>query len=322
MWLNVCKCHPKQQDVAVPGNLIKAWRNVEESCNPINGPNSWRKNMWAEGGGGVVCRECWKVEPRNKHLSLCLQPCQGKEFFDHWHEYAVHPISLWVPQSSSSSLPLFWFHAHKQPLDYNLAFHVGFSNRREYADQSTWTSGPFGKGCPFCIWMHVCSGLYISQFIHPRGGRGAHSPSSHRACTQFCSSPLCLHLPQQWLRTKFHEAAIALQPWVHLIEKRALGPPLVLLCRSLPRTYLPFQKSGLCYWYSSHIPIPCRFLADVFIYVSNHVQTSQTRNNAFREWGGSWDESGKGSVSSRIGEGDQPLPGWVGLWNGCLDKFP
>lgn len=80
-----------------------------------------------EQGRGAVCRERWKVEPRNKHLSLCLQPCQGKElFFDHWHKYAVHPISLWMPQSSSNSLPLFWFHAHKQPLDYNLAFHVDF----------------------------------------------------------------------------------------------------------------------------------------------------------------------------------------------------
>lgn len=321
MWLNVCKCHPKQQDVAVPGNLIKAWRNVEESCNPINGPNSWRKNMWAEGGRGVVCRECWKVEPRNKHLSLCLQPCQGKEFFDHWHEYAVHPISLWVPQSSSSSLPLFWFHAHKQPLDYNMASHVGFSNRREYADQSTWTSGPFGKGCPFCIWMHVCSGLYISQFIHPRGGRGAHSPSSHRACTQFRSSLFAP--PSAGAEDKVSRGSHSPPALSPSYREKFLGPTVVAVVQVFPPDLVSFSEIWPLLLVHSHSSIPCRFLADVFIYVSNHVQTSRISNNAFREWGGSWDESGKGSVSSRIGEGgDQPLPGWVGLWNGCLDKFP
>lgn len=42
------------------------------------------------------------------------------------HKHAVHPISPRMPQDSSSSLPLFWFHAHKQPPDYNLASHVDF----------------------------------------------------------------------------------------------------------------------------------------------------------------------------------------------------
>lgn len=42
------------------------------------------------------------------------------------HKHAVHPISPWMPQNSSRSLPLFRFHAHKQPPDYNLASHVDF----------------------------------------------------------------------------------------------------------------------------------------------------------------------------------------------------
>lgn len=125
MWLNVCKCHPKKQDAAVPGNVIRAWRNVEESCNRIDGLNSWRKNMWAEGGG-------WSAGSAGKGsqgTNIChyvSRLVEGESFFDHRHKYAVHPISLWMPQSSSNSLPLFSFHAHKQPLDYNLAFHVDF----------------------------------------------------------------------------------------------------------------------------------------------------------------------------------------------------
>lgn len=126
MWLSACKCHPKKQDVAVPGNVIRAWRNVEESCNQINGLNSWRKNMWAEGEG-------WSAGSAGKGsqgTNIChyvSRPVEGEScFFDHRHKYAVHPISLWMPQSSSNSLPLFSFHARKQPLDYNLAFHVDF----------------------------------------------------------------------------------------------------------------------------------------------------------------------------------------------------
>lgn len=125
MWIHVCKCHPKKQDVAAPGNLIKAWRNVEESCNIINGLNSWRKNMWAEGGWSVG-----SAEKQSQGTNIChygSSPVKGKScFLTVRHKYAIHPLSLWMPQSSSNSPALFWFHAHKQPLDYNLASHVEF----------------------------------------------------------------------------------------------------------------------------------------------------------------------------------------------------
>lgn len=120
MWLNVCKCHPKKQDVAVPGNLIKAWRNVEESCNLINGINSWRKNMWAEGGWSVGSAEKWSQGTNICHY--VSSPVKGKSCFltiDTNMQFTLYPYGC-------HRAPLFWFHAHKQPLDYNLAFHVDF----------------------------------------------------------------------------------------------------------------------------------------------------------------------------------------------------
>lgn len=122
---NVCKCHPKKQDAAEPGTLIKAWRNVKESCNLINGLNSWSKSMGRGGGRSVGSAEEWS---QGANICRCVSsPVKGKGcVLIVRHEHAVHPISPWMPQNSSNSLPLFWFHAHKQPPDYNLASHVDF----------------------------------------------------------------------------------------------------------------------------------------------------------------------------------------------------
>lgn len=148
-----------------------------------------------KGEGRVVCREYWKLEPRNKHLSLCLQPCRGKEFFDHWHKYAVHPISLWMPQSSSSSLPLFWFHAHKQPLDYNLAFYVDFPTGENTLTSQHEHLVHLARGVLF-VYECICVLVYTSvSSCTPGAAEVLILPALTEPARS--SVPFCLHLPQQ-----------------------------------------------------------------------------------------------------------------------------
>lgn len=75
----------------------------------------------------VVCRERWETEAKEQTFVMTsLVLSRGSCFLTIRYRHAVHPLSLWMPQSSSHPLPLFWFHAHRQPLDYNLALHVDF----------------------------------------------------------------------------------------------------------------------------------------------------------------------------------------------------
>ena len=76
--------------------------------------------------------------------------------------------------------------------------------------------------------VHWCSGLYISQFIHPGGCGGAHSPSS---CETACEVlfPFACILPWHELRTKYHKSATA-------------SPGLSPSCSDL---HLPCRRKGL-----------------------------------------------------------------------------
>lgn len=124
--INVCKCHPEKQDAAEPGNRTKAWRNVKESCNLINGLNSWSKNLGVGGGWSVGRTEEW-----SQGANIChdvSSPVKGKGcfFFDRQTQARSPP---YIPTDATELiqlLPLFWFQAHKQPPDYNLASHVDF----------------------------------------------------------------------------------------------------------------------------------------------------------------------------------------------------
>ena len=97
--------------------------------------------------------------------------------------------------------------------------------------------------------LHWCSGLYISQFIHPGGCRGAHSSSS---CETACKVlfPFACTLPWHELRTKYHKSATAfpgLSPScsdLHLPCRRKglLDPQLKLLLSLSSGLSLPFKS--------------------------------------------------------------------------------
>lgn len=205
MWINVCKCHPKKQDAAAPGNLIKAWWNVEQSCNLINGLNSWKRNMWAE-EGSVGSAEKW-----SQGTNIChdvSSPVKGKScFLTIWHKYAVHSISLWMPQSSSNSLPLFWFHAHKQPLDYNLAFHVDFPTGENTLTSQHEHLVSLARSVLF-VYEHIA---LVFWFIH----QSVHTPWGLRRCSFSkllwdCLRgpvPLCLHPALAWAEDKVSQVS-------------------------------------------------------------------------------------------------------------------
>lgn len=103
-----------------------------------------------------------KVEPRNKHLMLVYQPCQGKELFSDHLTQICSP--LYIPMDATgSSIPSLcsWFHALKQPLDYNLAFHVDFptgenalTSQHEHLVSLAGASSLYMENA-----LHWCSGL-------------------------------------------------------------------------------------------------------------------------------------------------------------------
>ena len=93
--------------------------------------------------------------------------------------------------------------------------------------------------------LHWCSGLYISQFIHPGGCRGSHSPSS---CETACEVlfPFACILPWHELRTKYHKSATpspGLSPscsdsQLPCRRKGLLEPQLKLLLRVFHQDFL------------------------------------------------------------------------------------
>lgn len=207
MWINACKCCPKEQDVEASGNLIKAWRNVEESRNLINGLNSWRKTMWAEAGWSVGSAEKWSQGTNICHY--VSSPVKGKScFLTIRYKYAVHPISLWMPQSSSNSLPLFWFHAHKQFLDYNLAFHVDFPMGENALTSQHEHLVHLARSVLF---VYECIGVLVYTSV------SSYTPGAAEvlilpALTETASEvlfPFVCTLTQHGLRTKDHKSATA-----------------------------------------------------------------------------------------------------------------
>lgn len=207
MWINVCKCPPKKQDVAASGNLIKAWWNVEQSCNLINGLNSWRRNMWAEGGWSVGSAEKWSQGTNICHY--VSSPVKGKScFLTIWHKYAVHTISLWMPQSSSNSLLLFWFRAHKQPLDYNLAFYVDFPTGENALTSQHEHLVALARSVLF-VYEHIGVLVYTSVSSYSLGATEVLIlPALAEAASEVPFPFVCTPI-QHGLRTKSHRLASA-----------------------------------------------------------------------------------------------------------------
>lgn len=250
MWINVCKYHPKKQDATVPGNLIKAWRNVKESCNLINGLNSWRKNMRAEGGWSIGSAEKW-----SQGTNIChdvSSPVKGKScFLTVRHKYAVHPISLWMPQSSSNSLPLFWFHAHKQPPDYNLASHVDFPTGENALTSQHEHLVHLARSVLF---VYECTGVLVSISVSlhtPGAAEVLLLPALARTASKVLLPFVCTLTQPVWAEDKVwgvsHSSSrykpILLWAYLFLIEVKGFGPTVSADGQDLPAGFFLFFRS-------------------------------------------------------------------------------
>lgn len=145
------------------------------------------------------------------------------------------------------------------------------------------------------LYMNALVFWFIHQSVHiPQGlPRCSFSQLSLRLPMRSCSPLFAPSLSTGWGQSISNQLWL-LRIWAHLASdlclphrKKKKGLWTHNPCwyaGSFLRIISLLQKSGLCWWYSSYLPIP-QFLAHVFIYLSNHFQGPRIRRNTFREHG-------------------------------------